>query len=100
MIPIRVGGSCVEDKACVVLTVPPSIEPPPQPEYRAVQRQEIVLPCRASGVPNPRVHWEKDDQPIKPNDFRYRVMRSGWLTIPLARFVLFVEAARRIRLRN
>ena len=45
----------------------------------------MVLPCRANGLPSPRIRWEKDGQPISGDDNRFRILRSGWLAIPLAR---------------
>ncbi len=64
------------------LLVPPEIEQQ-QTEFIVVQDRELVLPCRASGTPPPTVSWEKDGKPINPGDYRYRILRSGWLAIPI-----------------
>ena len=52
-----------------------------------MQNEEVVLPCRASGTPPPKITWEKDGQPLRDNDLHFRKMRSGWLAIPLVRSV-------------
>lgn len=52
-----------------------------------MQNEEVVLPCRASGTPSPKITWEKDGQPLRDNDLHFRKMRSGWLAIPLVRSV-------------
>ncbi|XP_064650190.1 hemicentin-1-like isoform X2 [Lineus longissimus] len=64
--------------------VPPKIEDQ-QKDYTVIQDREIILPCRSNGVPTPRVYWEKDGNLISQSDFRYRVLRSGWLAIPITR---------------
>ena len=65
--------------------VPPSIEAAVT-EFKIAQDREVTLPCRASGTPAPRVHWLKDGARIAHDDMRYRVMRSGWITIVMARY--------------
>ena len=70
------------------LSVPPSIEPA-HPEYKIVQDRELVLPCRANGIPTPQIKWEKDGHAISQDDLRYRTLRSGWLAIAIARFEEF-----------
>ncbi len=67
-------------------TVPPKIDDQ-QTEFTVVQDREVVLPCRASGTPPPRITWEKDGQPIPPGDFHFRMLRTGWLAIPIVRSV-------------
>ncbi|XP_074654070.1 hemicentin-1-like [Tubulanus polymorphus] len=64
--------------------IPPKIEKQ-KTEYIQVSGREIIIPCRATGSPQPKLTWKKDGEPIPPNDFRYRLLRSGWLAIPLTR---------------
>ncbi|CAH1786157.1 unnamed protein product, partial [Owenia fusiformis] len=64
--------------------VPPSIEDQ-QKKYTVIQDREVILPCRAEGLPPPKILWEKDGQAIVTSNFHYRIMRSGWLAIPVAR---------------
>jgi hemicentin len=68
----------------VFVAVAPEIEEQQQ-EFVVLQEREVMLPCRASGLPPPRVTWRKDGVPIAPTDFRFRVTRSGWLAIAIAR---------------
>ena len=66
------------------VSVPPSIEEQ-QTEFTVVEKREVMLPCRANGIPVPKVTWEKDGQVISPSDLHYRIMRSGWLAIHVTR---------------
>ena len=62
--------------------MPPSIEQK-EAEITVVQGREVLLPCRAHGVPIPEISWEKDGKEIPLSDFHYRLLRSGWLAIPI-----------------
>jgi len=71
------------------ITVPPFIEEQ-QTEFIVIQDSNIILPCRASGMPSPEISWEKDGKKISPSNFQYRILRSGWLAIPITRLVLYI----------
>ena len=74
----------------VVTAVPASIDDQSEgdavTEYRATQDQNVMLRCRASGVPAPTVRWNKDGRPVNQTDPRYRLLRSGWLAIAVVRY--------------
>jgi len=42
----------------------PEIQRGPDPLYRAVEGQNILLPCETFGAPMPKVYWSKRDQVI------------------------------------
>ncbi|WAR30600.1 HMCN1-like protein [Mya arenaria] len=46
--------------------------------------QNIVLPCRATGRPRPKLTWEKDGVTISRSNSFLRILRNG-LAIPFAR---------------
>ena len=80
-------GACVVG---VVTAVPASIDGQSEDtvgEYQAMQDQNVMLRCRASGVPAPSVRWNKDGTPVNQTDPRYRLLRSGWLAIAVVRYV-------------
>jgi hypothetical protein len=64
--------------------VPPQIERQ-QAAYTVVQDRDITLPCRVTGLPTPVVRWTKDNQTISVDDIHYRILRSNYLAIPIAR---------------
>ena len=45
------------------------------------------MPCRTNGMPPPKVTWEKDGREVSLFDSNYRILRSGWLAIYVARLV-------------
>jgi len=70
---------------CCGDTVPPTIEPS-QTEYEVMRDHNVMLHCRASGVPQPSITWTKDGHPLTQSDMRYRLLRSGWLAIAVVRY--------------
>jgi len=70
---------------CVVCTIVPATIEPSETEYRMMQHDNVMLRCRASGVPQPTVSWSKDGVPLSDRDLRYRLLRSGWLAIAVVR---------------
>ena len=72
---------------CVgVVSVPASIERESEGEMTAMQDDNVMLRCRASGVPPPSVRWTKDQRAVNQDDLRYRLLRSGWLAIAVVRY--------------
>ena len=47
-----------------LLAEKPEIQRGPDPLYRAVEGQSVVLPCETFGAPMPKVYWSKRDQMI------------------------------------
>ena len=70
---------------CLSVTVPASIEPS-DTEYQVMQDHNVMLRCRSSGIPQPTVHWKKNGVSLTDRDFRYRLLRSGWLAIAVVRY--------------
>ena len=59
--------------------------PPPiiqiGPANQTLQRGSVaMLPCRASGIPIPRVKWYKDGSPLQTGQ-RFMIVQSGSLKI-------------------
>ena len=51
-----------------------------------MQDQNVMLRCRASGVPAPSLRWNKEGRAVNQDDRRYRMLRSGWLAIAVVRY--------------
>merc|ERR1719193_627231 len=64
--------------------VPPTIEEQ-HVDFTVIQDREVTLPCRTAGIPRPKITWEKDGAEISNNDFRYRILPTGGLQIPISR---------------
>ena len=64
--------------------VPPTIEHS-QAEFKVVQDRSVTFPCRATGVPPPKIHWLKDGKPVSEDNIRFKKQRSGWLSMPAVR---------------
>ena len=71
---------------CCGVAVPPSIENQ-KTEFTVNQNREVSLPCRANGIPRPKIAWTKDGKAIATDEFRIRVLKSGWLMISITRCV-------------
>lgn len=67
-----------------VFAVPPSIENQ-KTNFVVVRDRDIILPCRANGLPPPKITWLKNGQELPTYGTRYRMSRSGWLAIPITR---------------
>ncbi|XP_035392059.1 hemicentin-1 [Electrophorus electricus] len=67
----------------VLIHVPPMI-PIGQSELSVLQGFQALLPCTAQGVPDPRVHWEKDGTAVPSLPGKFTVLRSGELIIERA----------------
>jgi len=74
---------CLYVRVCV--SVPATIERSEETEYQVMEDHNVMLRCRASGVPQPSVSWTKDGRPVTDRDIRYRLLRSGWLAIAVVR---------------
>lgn len=73
------------NRCCCVFLVPPIIEDQ-STDYTVIEERDIILPCRVSGVPQPTVHWIRDNQTIASDDLHYRVLRTHGLAIPIVRW--------------
>jgi hypothetical protein len=59
----------VKSKSCffylfILIAERPEIQRGPDQLYRAVEGQNILLPCETFGAPMPKVYWSKRDQVI------------------------------------
>uniref|UniRef100_A0A4X1TD56 Hemicentin-2 n=1 Tax=Sus scrofa TaxID=9823 RepID=A0A4X1TD56_PIG len=59
-----------------LLTVPPVIEPG-LPDLSATEGSHALLPCAASGSPEPSITWEKDGQPLSGAEGKFTIQPSG-----------------------
>ncbi|XP_058246105.1 hemicentin-1 isoform X2 [Hemibagrus wyckioides] len=64
----------------LILQVPPMIHVG-QSEVSVIQGFQTLLPCSAAGVPDPRIHWEKNGDVIQNLQGKFTVLRSGELII-------------------
>ncbi|XP_006907796.1 hemicentin-1 isoform X1 [Pteropus alecto] len=71
-----------EDKRTVDLTVqvPPSIADEPT-DFLVSRRAPALVPCTASGVPLPSIHWMKNGIRLLPRGDGYRIQSSGAIEI-------------------
>ncbi|XP_067940287.1 hemicentin-1-like [Watersipora subatra] len=53
--------------------------------YRVIEGRELQLPCPSQGVPKPEIRWSKDGEEIASDDFRFRVLQGGRLSIAISR---------------
>uniref|UniRef100_A0A5G2Q6R4 Hemicentin-2 n=1 Tax=Sus scrofa TaxID=9823 RepID=A0A5G2Q6R4_PIG len=63
-----------------LLTVPPVIKPG-LPDLSATEGSHALLPCAASGSPEPSITWEKDGQPLSGAEGKFTVQPSGELLV-------------------
>lgn len=52
------------NRMIMILAEKPEIQRGPDPLYRAVEGQNVLLPCETFGAPMPKVYWSKRDQVI------------------------------------
>ncbi|CAF0804833.1 unnamed protein product [Rotaria sordida] len=62
-----------------VISEKPEIQRGPDPLLRAVEGQNVILPCETFGAPMPKVYWSKRDQVITGG--RYTILEDGSLMI-------------------
>ncbi|XP_047380794.1 hemicentin-2 [Sciurus carolinensis] len=67
-------------KTRLVVQVPPMIENS-LPDLSATEGSHALLPCAASGSPEPDISWEKDGQPVSAAGGRVSVQPSGELLV-------------------
>lgn len=61
-------------------TVPPVIETG-LPDLSAIEGSHALLPCTASGSPEPDITWEKDGQPVSGAEGKFTIQPSGGLLV-------------------
>ncbi|KAK3540674.1 hypothetical protein QTP70_034595, partial [Hemibagrus guttatus] len=64
----------------LILQVPPMIHVA-QSEVSVIQGFQSLLPCSVAGVPEPKIHWEKNGDVIQNLQGKFTVLRSGELII-------------------
>ncbi|XP_067398294.1 hemicentin-2 [Emydura macquarii macquarii] len=67
-------------KTRLVVQVPPVIEPS-RPELSILHGSQVLLPCVARGVPEPRVSWSKDGVPVQGREGKFTLLPSGELMV-------------------
>lgn len=63
-----------------LLTVPPVIKPG-LPDLSTTEGSHALLPCAASGSPEPSITWEKDGQPLSGAEGKFTIQPSGELLV-------------------
>ncbi|XP_065735248.1 hemicentin-2 [Phocoena phocoena] len=64
----------------LVVQVPPVIETG-LPDLSAIEGSHALLPCTASGSPEPDITWEKDGQPVSGAEGKFTIQPSGGLLV-------------------
>ncbi|KAK2835266.1 hypothetical protein Q5P01_015750 [Channa striata] len=74
-----------EDSKSINLTVhvPPSIADEPT-ELTVTRLSPVVVPCTASGIPEPTVHWSKDGIKLPTQGQGYSILSTGSIEITSA----------------
>ncbi|NXX95340.1 HMCN1 protein, partial [Centropus bengalensis] len=80
-----VSNDAGEDQRAVELTVqvPPSIADEAT-DLLVTKLSPVVIPCTASGVPAPSIHWTKNGVKLLPRGNGYRILPSGAVEIAAA----------------
>uniref|UniRef100_A0A7N5KTI0 Hemicentin 2 n=1 Tax=Ailuropoda melanoleuca TaxID=9646 RepID=A0A7N5KTI0_AILME len=73
------AGSAV-GKTRLVVQVPPVIETG-LPDLSTTEGSHALLPCSASGSPEPSIAWEKDGQPVSGAEGKFTLQPSGELLV-------------------
>ena len=62
--------------------------------YKVIEKRDLQLPCRAQGVPRPKISWSKDGEEISPDDFRFSVSHDGRLHISVTRYLFHIYCSK------
>ncbi|XP_057580791.1 hemicentin-2 [Hippopotamus amphibius kiboko] len=73
------AGSAV-GKTRLVVQVPPVIQTD-LPDLSITEGSNALLPCMASGSPEPHITWEKDGQPVSGAEGKFTIQPSGDLLV-------------------
>ncbi|OWK10861.1 hypothetical protein Celaphus_00005137, partial [Cervus elaphus hippelaphus] len=73
------AGSAV-GKTRLVVQVPPAIKTG-LPNLSITEGAHALLPCTASGSPEPNITWEKDGQPVSGAEGKFTIQPSGELLV-------------------
>uniref|UniRef100_A0A452F193 Hemicentin 2 n=1 Tax=Capra hircus TaxID=9925 RepID=A0A452F193_CAPHI len=73
------AGSAV-GKTRLVVQVPPTIKTG-LPNLSITEGAHALLPCTATGSPEPKVTWEKDGQPVSGAEGKFTIQPSGELLV-------------------
>uniref|UniRef100_A0A8C4YVD5 Hemicentin-2 n=1 Tax=Gopherus evgoodei TaxID=1825980 RepID=A0A8C4YVD5_9SAUR len=60
--------------------VPPVIEAS-QPQLSILEGSQVLLPCAARGIPEPRLTWSKDGVPVPEREGKFTLLPSGELMV-------------------
>ncbi|XP_068513036.1 hemicentin-2 isoform X2 [Anas acuta] len=64
----------------LIVQVPPTIAAGPV-ELAVLEGQDVLLPCTARGVPEPRVSWSRDGAPVRDRGGTVTILPSGELLL-------------------
>nr|XP_032653549.1 hemicentin-2 isoform X2 [Chelonoidis abingdonii] len=67
-------------KTRVIVQVPPVIEAS-QPQLSILEGSQVLLPCAARGIPEPRLTWSKDGVPVPGREGKFTLLPSGELMV-------------------
>ncbi|XP_030391158.1 hemicentin-2 isoform X2 [Gopherus evgoodei] len=67
-------------KTRVIVQVPPVIEAS-QPQLSILEGSQVLLPCAARGIPEPRLTWSKDGVPVPEREGKFTLLPSGELMV-------------------
>uniref|UniRef100_A0A8C3XUU2 Hemicentin-2 n=3 Tax=Chelydra serpentina TaxID=8475 RepID=A0A8C3XUU2_CHESE len=67
-------------KTRLIVQVPPVIEAG-RPELSILEGSQVLLPCAARGVPEPRLTWSKDGVPLPGREGKFTLLPSGELML-------------------
>ena len=70
----------VPERTPLPCTVPPAIKTG-LPDLSITEGAHALLPCTATGSPEPKVTWEKDGQPVSGAKGKFTIQPSGELLV-------------------
>ncbi|XP_062447296.1 hemicentin-2 [Rhea pennata] len=70
----------VSGRTRLIVQVPPAIEAGPA-ELAVLEGLEVLLPCAARGIPEPRVSWSREGAPVRGRGATATVLPSGELLL-------------------